>query len=859
MVEDISKVLRSVVCNYSRCFIIVAALDECQISDGGLNQFLSEIFDLQIQTGVNLFATSRFIPAIEKHFEGSISFEIRVSDEDVERYIDGHMSRLPLFVSRNPNLQNNIKTEIIMAVDGMYVSVLREGDSKANTLARFLLAQLHLDSLTGKRSPKVIRNALQQLPKGLKGLDSAYKEGMERIESQVTDSQELAKQVLSWITCARRPLTTTELQHALAVEIGASELDQDNLSEVEDIVSVCAGLVTIDEESDIIRLVHYTTQEYFQRTQNFWLPAAERDIARSCVTYLLSDAFETGFCQTDDEFEARLRLNVLYDYAARNWGHHARAASTEVECLTMNLLENEESVSAASQAIISSNRFAWDHGYSQEASRYMRGVHLAAYFGFTEGITAILNCTQDPDPKTEHGRTPLSYAAEQGHGSVVQLLLAANGVDLDSKTSERTLYFSLGTSPLSFAAQQGHAAVVRQLISTKGVNADSKDNNGLTPLLLAAQSGHDSVVQLLLATDGVNADSMDGFGCTPLSSAADEDHESVVQLLLATDGVDVNAEMEYKFGVPELERLFSPGQTPLCLAARGGHEAVVILFLAKEGIDVDKASIYGRTLLSFAAAEGHELVVCILLATNKVDINLRDIKYGRTALSWAAGDGYEAVVKLLLDNGADPDSKVNRYGWTPLSFAVANRYAAVVKLLLAEGNIDPNSKDSDGRTPLLWAACYGFEDIVKMLLSRTSINVDSKDRYGRTPLIGAAVRAQQAVVKLLLNTNGVDLGSKDIFGRSALSEASRRGNVDIMKLLIEKCKGNGMEIHGECGDILPQPETDPQDIAFCHVCLATFSDSGSYHHCGICSNGDFDICEDCITSGAFVGINLTSW
>jgi hypothetical protein len=66
-----------------------------------------------------------------------------------------------------------------------------------------------------------------------------------------------------WITCAKRSLTTAELQHALAVEIGEPKLDEDNLLEIEDMVSMCAGLVTVDEESKIIRLVHYTTQEYF--------------------------------------------------------------------------------------------------------------------------------------------------------------------------------------------------------------------------------------------------------------------------------------------------------------------------------------------------------------------------------------------------------------------------------------------------------------------------------------------------------------------------------------------------------------------------------------------------------------------
>jgi hypothetical protein len=168
------------------------------------------------------------------------------------------------------------------------------------TLLRFLLAQLHLDSLVGRRSPKAIRIALEKLPQGSEAYDHAYKEAMERIEGQVSDSQELARQVLAWITCARRPLTTLELRHALAVEIGGSKLDEENLPEIEDMLSVCAGLVTVDEESDIIRLVHYTTQEYFERTQKDWFSDAQRDIAITCITYLLFDTFETGFCPTDE-------------------------------------------------------------------------------------------------------------------------------------------------------------------------------------------------------------------------------------------------------------------------------------------------------------------------------------------------------------------------------------------------------------------------------------------------------------------------------------------------------------------------------------------------------------------------------
>jgi hypothetical protein len=122
--KEISKEFHSVVDNYSKAFIIIDALDECQVSDRGRQRLLSEIFNLQAKTNLSLFATSRFIPEIEKEFEGCVTLEIRASDEDVRRYIDGHMSLLPSFVFRNPDLQDEVRTEIVKSVDGMYVHLL---------------------------------------------------------------------------------------------------------------------------------------------------------------------------------------------------------------------------------------------------------------------------------------------------------------------------------------------------------------------------------------------------------------------------------------------------------------------------------------------------------------------------------------------------------------------------------------------------------------------------------------------------------------------------------------------------------------------------------------------------------------
>ena len=96
--------------------------------------FLAELFHLQARTGANFLATSRFIPEIEKEFAGrSTTLEIRASDGDLQSYLHGHMLRLPSFVSHSADLQNEVKTAIIKAVDGMYVPL--HTHNKLNNLA----------------------------------------------------------------------------------------------------------------------------------------------------------------------------------------------------------------------------------------------------------------------------------------------------------------------------------------------------------------------------------------------------------------------------------------------------------------------------------------------------------------------------------------------------------------------------------------------------------------------------------------------------------------------------------------------------------------------------------------------------
>lgn len=104
--------------------------------------------------------------------------------------------------------------------------------------------------------------------------------------------------------------------------VADEELDLDNIPDLKDILSVCAGLVTVNEESQIIRLVHYTTQDYLEGIREKWNPNAQRDIASTCLTYLCFKPFRRSSCLSNAEFKSRLKEHKFLDYAAWYWHQH---------------------------------------------------------------------------------------------------------------------------------------------------------------------------------------------------------------------------------------------------------------------------------------------------------------------------------------------------------------------------------------------------------------------------------------------------------------------------------------------------------------------------------------------------------
>ncbi|KAF7181190.1 hypothetical protein CNMCM7691_000319 [Aspergillus felis] len=766
--DELMTLLHSVAMPLSRVFIIIDALDECQASTDEVKDILRNIFKLQRETGANFFATSRNISDIVDEFKAGISLEIRATDEDVLKYLDAQLETLPSFISRNKSIREEIKSRIIGIIDGM-----------------FLLAQLHVESLKDMPTLGHVKQALRALPKEL---DKTYEIAIDRIANQGEQRGNFARNILLWVTLASRRLSTAELRHAMAVQEGARVLDEDYLvTDADYLGSLCAGLVTIDKKSDIIRLVHQTTEAYFRSVANTWFPGGERHVSRTCITYLSFDTFGDGYCYTDAAFEKKIADHKFYTYAAQNWGLHTRRAGKEAEILSLSFLQDIPKVFSCTQALLAASHYSGDSGYSQRVSRQVTGAHLIAYFGLRHSMMALIASAYNVDARDSSGQTPLCWAAQYGNESVVHLLLSA-GVEWNSRDY-------LGGTPLWWAARNGHAGVVKLLLGVQGIDPDCRSNSGMTPLAWAAENGHVPVVEQLITLSAVDINSRDNeYKQTPLLRAAKNGHASVVKHLLCRNSTNVESED-------------SAGRTAISWAAENGRDAVVRLL---NTANLDSPSTSCRTPLSYAAENGHVAVVKLLLTMGEVDYNTScsqtavecpeerakkrqrlticrvdpDSKsiLGRTPLSYAAEHGHEETVQLLLATALVDPASLNHSGRSPLSYAVERGHQEVALLLLSTNRIPP---DTAGEA-LWWAASNGQEGVVKRLLALDGININYRHPHlSITALHGAAENNHEGVVKLLLSSPAINPDPIDSLGRTPLWLSAKFGHFSIANMLLD--------------------------------------------------------------------------
>jgi ankyrin repeat protein len=549
-----------------------------------------------------------------------------------------------------------------------------------------LLAKLHIDSLTTKNTVKAVREALKVLPKDL---ESTYEDTMRRIERQNDDDRDLAQRILTWIPNAKRPMSVAELREALAVETDATSLDLDGLLDIEIILSVCAGLVIVHNADGTVRLIHYTTQNYFDRVQTTRFPRAQVDITETCLTYLLFEAFANLQKLSFEKLDGH---NQFLQYAAEFGLIHARGQpELELEDKILNFLEPQRCCNLLSLLVynddakppwtvcwpvssklsivamfnlleIAKRLLALPPLQDASADGKTEALYLASHYGHLEMVQLLVEHGADVNAEETFCKNPLRLALWGGKDAVAEFLIE-KGADVNAGMYETALNAAV--------SKDGSEAMIRLLVEN-GADVNGRGTENVTALQAASSLGNESQVRLLIEKGAdVNAPGGD-YGGTALQNAAAEGHETVVRQLIQ-QGADVNAEGGVEYG------------TALQAASLSGDEAVVHLLLA-HGADVsaEGGEMFG-TALEVASYCGHETLVRLFIEKG-ADVNARGKHCNYTnALQAASLTGHKKIVELLIENGADVNAEGREDCGTAIQIAFAQGCWEVVNVLKAKG------------------------------------------------------------------------------------------------------------------------------------------------------------------------------
>ncbi|XEV07188.1 hypothetical protein FSHL1_012475 [Fusarium sambucinum] len=200
---------------------------------------------------------------------------------DISDFVEAEVGRRVedgRLVTRDPNLVEEVKKELITGACGM-----------------FLWVSLQLDSICDEVSDYDIRAAIQYLPSDL---TETFKRNLSKASAR--DSKRLHVRVFKLLVGARELLTAEQLRQAASVTIGQTVWNSDKeITTIHPVLKFCGSLVMVDEEDDTVRFIHHSARSFCLdglhalTDSNFTQLEADQYMAETLVTYLSCNIFET--------------------------------------------------------------------------------------------------------------------------------------------------------------------------------------------------------------------------------------------------------------------------------------------------------------------------------------------------------------------------------------------------------------------------------------------------------------------------------------------------------------------------------------------------------------------------------------
>lgn len=190
-----------------------------------------------------------------------------------------------------------------------------------------------------------------------------------------------------------------------------------------------------------------------------------------------------------------------------------------------------------------------------------------------------------------------------------------------------------------------------------------------------------------------------------------------------------------------------------------------------EGIKINEIYDFNLTErappLVRAVARGTTEIVDLLL-NNGANVDSRSDKNNTTPLMCAASHNRPDCAKLLLDKGANPNLQDNR-GNTALWYAVFSSGTKIVEMLILH-NANPNLAGPSNNTALIFAVLTKNIEVAKILIENgADLNAQTTpDKV--TPLMNAIMNEDKNMISLLIR-KGAKLDMEDTYGKTAFGYA----------------------------------------------------------------------------------------
>ncbi|KID73643.1 Ankyrin repeat and KH domain-containing protein 1 [Metarhizium brunneum] len=749
-------------------FGFIDALDEChelQLMD--MVRYFEELAEHATQKSIPLRIcfSSRNYPYI--NIQRGV--ELRLD------YQSGHAQDIANYVRselriENPTLHEQLVFQILKKSAGVFLWVVLVVDI------------LNKEERDGRPA---FTNRLSELPSGLSDL-------FESIIKRDNDNVDDLKLSLGWILLAPRPLELEEFYHAcwhFKDPMLAKQYTKDRGEKY--VLSSTKGLAQVAQSTPpIVQFIHESVRDYLLKDdglRKLWpnLPFKWKDMRHDqlkhyCCRYIQHAINSAHINSPDVENDDISKRLPLLRYVTQNVLHHAENAADSI-CQGVFL----EKFPTAQWASL-------DNMYEKYNIRRLSPkvdlLYILAQRGFPNLIRTRLQNHPNILIRGERLKYPLFAALANGHKDAVAALFNLpstiyDGEDITAGVNYKKDYH--GRTPLSWAAQEGKVGLVKLLLLAQA-DVNERDNAGQRPLFRSQPKRHFPVAELLIkAGADVNekgymyTNGNSAMRVTPLMHASAENDEIFARFLIQNGAKVDTICYEGEMGVVE---------TALTIASRHGYEAMAKFLIENGALDGD----WDKDINALApAAENGHIGVVALLTENGIHPYTK--RCGGFALVKALHYGHVAIASLLISRGADVEFLTDVWdkpsSCSPLAAASSNGHESLVRLLISKGaRIGRPCASFFVKSPLLGAACNGQEAIAKLLIREGACV--NEVAGSTTPLIAASKAGHGAMVKLLID-NGADVNQVcksylcDPGTTTPLDAASKGGHEAVVQLLLE--------------------------------------------------------------------------